>query len=38
VYIGILLFSLAVLFQLVKLPAEFDASGRARLALVKADW
>ena len=28
-FIGILLFSLAVLFQLVTLPVEFDASARA---------
>ena len=27
--LGILLFSLGVLFQLVTLPVEFDASGRA---------
>jgi Zn-dependent membrane protease YugP len=31
---GILLFSVVVLFQLVNLPVEFDASRRARLALV----
>ena len=29
IHIGILLFSLAVLFQLVTLPVEFDASARA---------
>jgi Zn-dependent membrane protease YugP len=29
-------FSLTVLFQLVNLPVEFDASKRARLALVHA--
>ena len=32
---GIVLFSLTVLFQLVNLPVEFDASRRARLALVE---
>jgi Zn-dependent membrane protease YugP len=32
--IGIGLFSLVVIFQLVNLPVEFDASRRARLALV----
>jgi Zn-dependent membrane protease YugP len=32
--IGILAFSATVLFQLVNLPVEFDASRRARLALV----
>ena len=32
---GIALFSLTVLFQLVNLPVEFDASRRARLALVE---
>src|SRR5262245_26443220 len=31
---GIIAFSLTVLFQLVNLPVEFDASRRARLALV----
>jgi len=31
---GIVLFSVVVLFQLVNLPVEFDASRRARLALV----
>jgi Zn-dependent membrane protease YugP len=36
IYIGIALFSLAVLFQLVNLPVEFDASRRARLALVQS--
>ena len=29
IYLGILLFSLTVLFQLITLPVEFDASGRA---------
>lgn len=33
--IGILAFSVTVLFQLVNLPVEFDASRRARLALVE---
>ncbi len=32
--VGIALFSLVVLFQLVNLPVEFDASRRARVALV----
>ena len=35
VKIGIIAFSLVVLFQLVNLPVEFDASRRARLALVE---
>jgi hypothetical protein len=34
VYIGIVAFSLTVLFQLVNLPVEFDASRRARAALL----
>jgi Zn-dependent membrane protease YugP len=34
-YVGIGLFSLVVLFQLVNLPVEFDASRRARVALVE---
>ena len=34
IYLGIAVFSLTVLFQLVNLPVEFDASRRARLALV----
>ncbi len=34
IYVGIGLFSLVVLFQLVNLPVEFDASRRARIALV----
>lgn len=34
IYVGIGLFSLTVLFQLVNLPVEFDASRRARIALV----
>jgi Zn-dependent membrane protease YugP len=33
VYVGIGAFSLTVLFQLVNLPVEFDASRRARIAL-----
>jgi len=33
-YLGIVLFSLLVLFQLVNLPVEFDASRRAREALL----
>src|SRR5262249_14492836 len=33
--VGIGLFSLVVLFQLVNLPVEFDASRRARVALVQ---
>jgi Zn-dependent membrane protease YugP len=35
VYLGIGVFSLTVLFQLVNLPVEFDASRRARLQLVE---
>jgi Zn-dependent membrane protease YugP len=34
IYVGIALFSVTVLFQLVNLPVEFDASRRARIALV----
>jgi Zn-dependent membrane protease YugP len=34
ILVGIAVFSLTVLFQLVNLPVEFDASRRARLALV----
>ena len=34
IYVGIAAFSLTVLFQLVNLPVEFDASRRARIALV----
>ena len=34
IYLGIFLFAGVVLFQLVNLPVEFDASRRARLALV----
>lgn len=34
VLVGIVAFSLTVLFQLVNLPVEFDASRRARMALV----
>jgi Zn-dependent membrane protease YugP len=33
IYIGIAVFSLTVLFQMVNLPVEFDASRRARIAL-----
>jgi Zn-dependent membrane protease YugP len=36
IYLGIGLFSIAVLFQMVNLPVEFDASRRARLALVQS--
>ena len=36
IYIGIGVFSLTVLFQLVNLPVEFDASRRARRELVAA--
>jgi Zn-dependent membrane protease YugP len=36
VLIGIAAFSLTVVFQLVNLPVEFDASRRARIALVDA--
>jgi Zn-dependent membrane protease YugP len=35
ILIGIIAFSLTVLFQLVNLPVEFDASRRARLLLVR---
>jgi Zn-dependent membrane protease YugP len=35
VLVGIAVFSLTVLFQLVNLPVEFDASRRARIALVQ---
>jgi Zn-dependent membrane protease YugP len=34
ILVGIAVFSLTVLFQLVNLPVEFDASRRARIALV----
>jgi Zn-dependent membrane protease YugP len=34
IYVGIVVFSFTVLFQLVNLPVEFDASRRARIALV----
>ena len=37
IYLGIAAFSLVVLFQLVNLPVEFDASRRARLALLDAE-
>ena len=33
--VGVALFSVTVLFQLVNLPVEFDASRRARIALVE---
>jgi Zn-dependent membrane protease YugP len=33
--LGIVVFSAVVLFQLVNLPVEFDASRRAKLALVE---
>jgi Zn-dependent membrane protease YugP len=36
VYVGIAAFSLTVLFQLINLPVEFDASNRARKQLVAA--
>ncbi|MGN0482680.1 MAG: zinc metallopeptidase [Lachnospiraceae bacterium] len=36
IHIGILLFSFAVLFQLVTLPVEFNASGRALIMLESA--
>lgn len=36
IYIGIAVFGLTVLFQLVNLPVEFDASRRARRQLVSA--
>src|SRR5262245_20216033 len=35
IYFGIAAFSLTVLFQLVNLPVEFDASRRARAALIE---
>jgi Zn-dependent membrane protease YugP len=35
IYIGIAVFSLTVLFQLVNLPVEFDASARARRQLIE---
>src|SRR5262249_43954729 len=34
VYVGIAAFTAVVLFQLINLPVEFDASRRARIALV----
>ncbi len=34
VYLGIIAFAIVVLFQLINLPVEFDASRRARVALV----
>ncbi len=34
IYVGIAAFSLTVLFQLVNLPVEFDASARAKRHLV----
>ena len=36
ILVGIAVFSFSVIFQLVNLPVEFDASRRARLALVHA--
>jgi Zn-dependent membrane protease YugP len=36
ILVGIAVFSLTVIFQVVNLPVEFDASRRARLALVHA--
>ena len=36
IYLGIVIFSFTVLFQLVNLPVEFDASRRARSALVES--
>lgn len=36
IWLGIILFSAVVLFQLVTLPVEFNASSRARLQLVQA--
>jgi Zn-dependent membrane protease YugP len=36
IYVGIAAFSVTVVFQLVNLPVEFDASRRARIALVDA--
>ncbi|HLJ94426.1 MAG TPA: zinc metallopeptidase [Gemmataceae bacterium] len=36
IYIGIAAFAVTVVFQLVNLPVEFDASRRARIALVDA--
>jgi uncharacterized protein len=36
IYLGIVVFSFTVLFQLVNLPVEFDASRRARIALVES--
>ncbi len=33
-FLGIILFALVVLFQVINLPVEFDASRRARIALV----
>lgn len=36
VWVGVIAFSLTVLFQLVNLPVEFDASRRAKAALAGA--
>jgi len=36
IYVGIAAFTVFVVFQLVNLPVEFDASRRARVALVDA--
>ena len=38
VYVGIIAFSTTVVFQLVNLPVEFDASRRARAAPVTPGW
>jgi Zn-dependent membrane protease YugP len=35
VWVGIAAFSLTVIFQLVNLPVEFDASRRAKIALIE---
>jgi Zn-dependent membrane protease YugP len=35
IYLGVAVFSFTVLFQLVNLPVEFDASRRARIALLQ---
>lgn len=36
--VGIIFFSFAVLFQLITLPVEFDASAKARKLMVENDW
>ena len=38
VYVGIIVFSTTVAFQLVNLPVEYDASRRARAALWTPAW